>query len=74
MPGGISWAQKAKRDHFIEEAIKAIQEVNKRIGYSMTSKETLALLVQRYIAVYKPPAFPGKVTPAKLKLVEVKND
>jgi hypothetical protein len=70
MPGGISWEQMAKRDLFIEETIKAIDEVNKRLGYKMTSKETLALLVQRYIAKHKPPALPGTISVNKLKLVE----
>jgi hypothetical protein len=74
MPGGISWQQKAKRDHFIEEAIKAIQEVAIRQGYSKASKETLALLVQRYVALYKPPALPGKDKISKLRLIEVEND
>jgi len=70
MPGGISWTQKAKRDRFIEDAIKAIQEVSRKQGYSLASKETLALLVQRYIALYKPPRLPGKRKKNKLKLVE----
>ena len=74
MPGGISWAQKAKRDRFIEEAIKAIQEVSLKQGYSKASKETLALLVQRYISLYKPPTLPGKRKKNNLKLVEKDND
>lgn len=74
MPGGISWRDKKKRDQFIEEAIKAIQEVNKRLGYSMTSKETLSLMVQRYIAIHKPPRFPIKRKKSKLTLISGEKD
>jgi hypothetical protein len=73
MPGGVTWGQMAKRDRFIEEAIKAIREICKMQGYADVSKETLALLVQRYVATYKPPALPGK-RKIRPKLVEVKND
>jgi hypothetical protein len=77
MPGGISWRQKDKRDRFIAEAVKAIQGVSLKHGCCKVSKETLALLIQRYIALYKPPTLPGILPSNKknfLKLVEKDND
>lgn len=49
-----------KRDKFIEEAIKALEEVCQKSGYKCASKETLSLLVQRYIKKYKPTKFPKR--------------
>ncbi len=66
----ISKAQKAKRDRFIETAIKAIKETAKDQGYSNVSKETLALLFQRYKEKYNPPKLPKKIKKSKLALVE----
>ena len=48
-----------ERDRLIEAYIDAIQKVNDRLGYRVTSIETLKLVFEAYVAKYSPPRKPA---------------
>lgn len=63
-------ADRAKRDKFIESAVSALQECANKQGYGRISKETLALLFQRYKERYNPPRLPKRANKPRLKVVK----
>jgi len=48
-----------KQQRFVENCVKVLNDANEIHGYAVISKETLGLIVSKYVELYDPPTKPG---------------